>query len=303
VSPRSLPRTERAAWIGLAAAGLVLATKLTAWRLTGSVTLLADGLETVVNLVGAAAALFAIRIASRPADNDYAFGHGKAEYFSAGFEGALVLLAGASVLVAAVPRLLEPRPLVDLPLGLALSAAATVINGALSFWLLRVGRQERSPALVADSRHLRADVVTSVGGIGGLVVASATGWWAMDPLLALLVGVHVVLEGIDIARSAARGLMDGALPPEEVEELRALVGEHLGPAIEAHGLRTRAAGSQVFVELHVVVPGATAVRDAHAVCDAIEAAVAARWPGAHTTVHVEPEGEAEGRAGEAILPG
>jgi cation diffusion facilitator family transporter len=293
---------ERAAWLSLGAAGVILALKLAAWRATGSVTLLADGLETVVNLVGAGAALIAIRIAARPADDGHAFGHGKAEYFSAGFEGALVLLAGVAILVAAAVRGVQPRSLHDLPIGLGLTAVATVANASLSWWLLQVGRRERSPALVADSRHLRADVVTSVGAIGGLVAAAATGWWWLDPLLAAVVGVHVLFEGVDIARNAAGGLMDAALPEAEQEELKSVVANHLGGALEAHGLRTRASGRQTFVEMHVVVPGTMSVAEAHGICDAIEEAVAARWSGSTTTVHVEPEHEAEGHAGEAILP-
>lgn len=293
---------ERAAWLSLAAAGVILAVKLVAWRLTGSVTLLADGLETVVNVAGAGAALMAVRVASRPADAGHAFGHGKAEYFSAGFEGALVLFAGLAILGMSAARLMDPRELEALPLGLGLTGAATIFNAGLSWWLLQVGRRERSPALVADSRHLRADVVTSVGAIAGLMLAATTGWWWLDPVLAFVVGLHVLYEGVDIARSAAGGLMDASLPDGEQEELRGIVAVNLGGAFEAHGLRTRAAGRQVFVELHAVVPGAMSVADAHAICDAIEAAVAARWPGAATTVHVEPEHEAEGHSGDAILP-
>ena len=288
--------------MSLGAAGVIFVVKLIAWRLTGSVTLLADCIETVVNVVGAGAALLAVRIATRPADAGHAFGHGKAEYFSAGFEGALVLLAGISILVTASIRMFDPRELEALTLGLGLTAVATVCNGAISWWLRRVGERERSPALVADSRHLRADVVTSLGAIGGLMLAAATGAWWLDPLLAIVVGGHVLYEGIDIARSAAGGLMDASLPDEEQAELRQVVACNLGGAFEAHGLRTRAAGRQVFVELHVVVPGAMPVAEAHAICDAIEAAVEERWPGATTTVHVEPEHEAEGHSGDAILP-
>ncbi len=292
----------RAAWIALVAAVLVLGAKLLAWRITGSVTLLADGLETVVNVAGAVAALIAVTLASRPADEGHAFGHGKAEYLSAGFEGALILLAGGAIMVSAGIRLLSPQALEALPLGLALTAGATLVNGTLSAWLLRVGRRERSPALVADSRHLRADVVTSVGGLIGLGLAGLTGWWLLDPLLALLVGLHVLKEGVDIVRGAAGGLMDAALPLEDQEELRRIIARHLGHALEAHGLRTRVSGRQIFAQLHLVVPGAMSVGEAHDVCDAIEAAVAERWPGASTTVHVEPEHEAEGHAGDAILP-
>lgn len=292
----------RAARLSVGAAVAVLGLKLAAWWLTGSVTLFADALETIVNVVGAAAALFAIRVGSRPADAGHAFGHGKAEYFSAGFEGGLVLLAGVAILVGAGARFSEPRALVGLDWGLALTVLATVFNGALAGWLLRVGRREQSPALIADARHLRADVVTSLVAVLGLLLAAATGWWRLDPLLALLVGLHVIHEGVDIVRGAFGGLMDEAWPEDERTELEAIVVASLGGALEAHALRTRRAGRQVFVELHLVVPGDMTVHDAHAICDRIEDAVAARWPDARTTVHVEPEHEAEGHGGDSLRP-
>jgi cation diffusion facilitator family transporter len=269
---------------------LVLGLKGLAWWITGSVALLSDALESTVNLTAALAVLAALRIAALPADDNHPFGHHKAEYFAAVLEGVMIVIAALLILHQAYVGLMAPRP-IDAPLpGLLLVALATAINGAWAAVLIRRGRSLRSPALVADGQHLLTDVVTSVGVGAGLVLALATGWWMIDPLMALLVGVNILWWGSRIIQRSLSSLMDEAVPEETLQDIRAIIASHGNGAFEAHDLRTRRAGQATFLDFHLVVPGDMTVRDAHAICDRLEAALKQRLGGkSQVTIHLEPE--------------
>jgi cation diffusion facilitator family transporter len=274
--------------LGVAVFGL---KSLAAWR-TSSLTLLSDALESVVNVVAAGIALGAIRFAARPADANHPFGHAKIEYFSAGIEGALVVLASVTIAWQAVTRFGSAPRIPELGLGLAVSALATIVNFGLSVYLERAGLRHRSPALLADALHVRSDVWTSVGAYLGFGVAWATQRWELDALVALAVAGHILGAGIRAMRGSFGGLMDEGLPGDEVAAIDRVVGAEPAPVIEHHDLRTRRAGSDLFVEFHLVVAGATPVRRAHDICDRLEAAIRELHPGARVTIHVEPEAEA-----------
>jgi len=273
----------------------VVSLKGYAWWVSGSVALLADAAESLVNVAGALAALFALRIARQPPDDEHPYGHGKAEYFSAGFEGGLVLLAAALISwQAGVALFLREGPHVPeaLVLALAVSSVATVANGGLAVYLMRVGRTHASPALEADGRHVAADVVTTVSAWAALGLATLTGWWFLDPLAGLLVALHVGYSGVRIVKGAAAGLMDSSLPPNDRARLEAVVKTYYGEAIEAHDIRSRVVAEKVFVEFHLVVPGLMTVAASHDLCDRMEASLEELFPGVVTTIHVEPEHEA-----------
>jgi cation diffusion facilitator family transporter len=289
-------RAVRAARWSLGVGAAVLALKIVAWKMTGSVALFSDAMESVVNVVAAAAALVALRISRAPADENHPFGHGKAEYFSAVLEGVLIIVAAGAIAVEAVGRLASAPELVEIGPGLAVSLFATAANGGLSLYLLRRGRELRSPALEADGKHIRADVVTSVGVSLGVGLAWMTGWWVLDPILALAVAVNVVWTGWEVVRNSVGGLMDESLLPEELDTVRATIRANLGDkAIEVHDLRTRRAAAHTFIEFHLVVPGEMTVARSHDICDRLEEALAETLPGARTQIHVEPEREAEHR--------
>lgn len=281
-----------AAW-SIAVALAVLALKLAAWRLTGSVALFSDALESVVNVIAALVALYAIRLSHKPADAGHPFGHHKAEYFSAVIEGALIVVAALLIFNEAVRALFEPAPLDQPALGLAVNIAAGLLNGVWAWLLIRTGRAERSPALIADGKHLYADVVTSIGVVAGLLLALATGFAILDPLLAMAVGLHILWQGWKLVNASVQGLMDRALDREDLAEIRAIIETHFEGALEYHDLKTREAGRARFVEFHLVVPERMAVGDAHEICDRIEAALKQAMPGARVVIHVEPEGEAK----------
>ncbi|EBA06035.1 cation diffusion facilitator family transporter [Sagittula stellata] len=268
---------------------VVLALKLLAWALTGSVALLSDALESTVNLATALAALIAIRVAAMPADTNHPFGHHKAEYFSAVLEGVLIIVAALLILREAWAGFWAPRPL-DAPLlGLAINAGATALNAAWAFVLVRQGRRLRSPALVADGKHLWADVVTSGGVALGVLLALVTGWWVLDPVMAALVAVNILWSGYSVVMASLSGLMDEAVPEDVQEKIRTVISAQATGAVEAHDLKTRHAGSATFVEFHLVVPGEMSVFDAHEICDRVEREMARAVPDVHTTIHVEPD--------------
>ncbi|WP_027482628.1 cation diffusion facilitator family transporter [Deinococcus pimensis] len=273
----------------------VLALKFGAYLLTGSVALYSDALESIINVTAALAALVALRVSAKPADANHPYGHTKAEYFSAVIEGVLIVLAALSILREAYRGYLNPRPL-DTPfVGLAVSAAATVLNAVWAGVLARGGRQWRSPALLADARHLWADVVTSGGVLLGVVLVALTGWLVLDPLLAALVALNILWSGWGLMRDSVNGLMDEAASPDVVARIRALVSEHAEGALEAHDLRTRHAGRTTFIEFHLVVPHDMRVGEAHDICDRIENVLLGEVEGAVVTIHVEPETKAEHR--------
>jgi cation diffusion facilitator family transporter len=280
-----------AARVSLATGLVVLALKLVAWRLTGSVALYSDALESIVNVVAGFVVMSALNVAALPPDENHPWGHSKAEYFSAGAEGVLVLVAAAAILWESVGKLFHPVPLASLGAGSAVSLAATALNGGLGLWLRRVGRRLGSPALVADGTHVLADVITTVGVLGGLLLAKLTGWWLLDPLVACAVALEVLRSGWHIVRGSIGGLMDESVPQEEMERVSGAVRRGMGAALEFHGLRARRAGPRLFIELHLVVPGEMSVARSHAMCDDIENCVKEEAPGAEVTVHVEPETE------------
>ncbi len=291
---RTLDRTEKAALASVAVGVLVFALKLAAWRITGSVALLSDALESIVNVAAAAAGLIAIRVARRPADVDHPYGHDKAEYFAAVFEGVLIVLAAVSILRESYAAFLAPRALDAPAVGVAINAAATTINLVWARYLLRLGRNWRSPALTADARHIMTDVWTSAGVLVGLGLAVATGWRWVDPALAAIVAVNILRVGFGMVREAAGGLMDAAPPEEERARIWQIIEAERGGALEAHDLRTRLAGPVTFVEFHLVVPGGMSVDAAHDICDRIEAALRAESPGEMViSIHVEPERKAK----------
>lgn len=276
-------------FIGIA----VLALKAFAWWLTGSVALLSDALESTVNVATALAALIAIRLAAIPADANHPYGHHKAEFLSAVLEGVMIVVAALLILREAWQVLAMPVP-IDAPVaGLAVNMLATVINAAWAFVLIRGGRRHRSPALVADGRHLTADVVSSGGVAVGVVLAVTTGWWMLDPIMAILVALNILWSGAKVIKESLGGLMDEALPVETLTRIEAIIRAEATGAVEAHDLKTRYAGRATFIDFHLVMPGDTTVFEAHELCDRIEAALKSEVEGASIAIHVEPEHKAK----------
>ncbi len=285
--------TIRVASASVAVALLVLGLKAGAWWLTGSVALFADALESVVNVAAAGAALFAIRYSALPPDANHPYGHAKAEYFSAVLEGVLIVVAALLILHESWNVLRAPRAPDQAPLGLAVSAVATALNAAWAAVLFRRGRAARSPAMVADARHLVSDVVTSVGVLVGVGLVVLTGILWFDPLLAALTAANILFSGFRMLRESVGGLMDEAVPPATLDRIRSIVAKEAEGAIEAHDLRSRHAGRYTFLEFHLVVPGGMTVSEAHDICDRVEAALKADLQSAVITIHVEPEGKAK----------
>jgi cation diffusion facilitator family transporter len=272
---------------------IVLALKTLAWWLTGSVALLSDALESTVNVATALAALIAIRIALRPADAEHPYGHHKAEFLSAILEGVMIVVAALVILDQAWQAFRHPE-LIARPLdGLAVNIGASVLNGIWCWILITRGRQLKSPALVADGRHLLTDVVSSFGVALGVLLAVFTGWWVLDPLLATLVALNILWSGWVVIRQSASGLLDEAVPEETLQVIRDTISDAAEGAVEAHDLRTRHAGRATFIDFHLVIPGETTVADAHDVCDRVEHALREAIPDARITIHVEPEHKAK----------
>jgi cation diffusion facilitator family transporter len=256
--------------------------------LTGSVGLLSDAAESVVNLFAAVVAIAALRWATKPADEEHAYGHAKAEYFSAGVEGALILVAAVSIAITASARFLHPQPIEDVGVGLAVSVAASLINLAVGFLLLRTGRRERSIILQADGKHLMTDVWTSVGVIIGVAGVAITGWERLDALIALAVAVNIVVTGSSLVRRSVGGLMDRALGQSERSQIQEVLERFERDGVQFHALRTRQAGSRAFVSVHVLVPGSWTVQRGHDVVEEVEAALRERLPYATVFTHLEP---------------
>ena len=282
---------------------LVFGLKYAAFLMTGSVALYSDALETVVNVVASVVALWAIHVASLPPDDQHPYGHHKAEYFSAWLEGALIALAAAAILYEAWGYLFQPRRISWDDPGLLVNAAAGVINALWSWVLIRQGRRLKSPALEADGRHLRADVFTTIGVLGGVVVAGLTGWYILDPILAILVALHILHEGWKLLWESTQGLMDSAPDEETLAKIRKVIAENADGALEFHALRARRAGSALFVDFHLVVPGDMRVRYAHDICDRIERALREVFGEVQATIHVEPEDKREEGLHGAVLMG
>ncbi len=288
-----MSRTLTLAAASIAVGSVVLALKALAWWLTGSAALFSDAAETVVNVVAASLAFGALRFAAMPADATHPYGHDKAEFFAAVVEGVLIIVSALAILQHAWQVWRHPVP-ISAPLqGLLVTAFATALNLAWAGTLLRQGRRLRSPALIADGRHLASDVVTSAALIGGVGLALATGLLWLDPLLAALAAGYILVSGLLVMRDSVGGLMDAAPAPEVVERIRELVAQHAEGALEAHDLRTRHAGRLTFLEFHLVVPGEMSVSAAHGICDRVEEALKQEMAGLAVTIHVEPPHKAK----------
>lgn len=282
-------RLIRYAALSVAAAVATIALKGAAYKLTGSVGLLSDALESLVNLASALMAMAMLAVAARPADDGHNFGHDKAEYFSSALEGAAILGAALLIAWAAVPRLLDPWPIEQAWLGLAISGAASLINLAVSRVLMHAGRAHESVTLQADAHHLMTDVWTSVGIIGGVVLVQISGWRWLDPLIALVVAAHIAWTGFKILGVAIDGLMDAALPAPEQAAVREILDRYKrAHGIDWHALRTRVAGSRRFISVHVLVPGAWSVQESHDLAERIEQELGQKLKRVSVITHLEP---------------
>ncbi len=279
---------KRYAWLSIAAAVATILLKGIAWWLTGSVGLLSDALESFVNLAGALMALAMLTLAAVPADDKHAYGHGKAEYFSSAFEGFLILLAAVSIAYTAIERLLHPQALQDVGVGLIVSVIASVINLLAARELLKAGLAYNSITLEADAKHLMTDVWTSVGVIIGVGLVWLSGWLWLDPLLALLVAANIVWTGWQLLHRSASGLMDAAIPKEQIVAIESVLENYRKQGLGFHALRTRQAGRQAFISMHVLVPGDWTVQRGHDLVEQIEADIRAAVPFSHLTTHLEP---------------
>lgn len=279
---------ERFALLSLVAALATMALKGGAYLLTGSIGLLSDALESLVNLVAALVALVALWVAARPEDKEHTYGHTKAEYFSSGFEGGLILLAAASILVAAVRRLLEPQPITSPALGLGITALASLLNLGVALVLLRAGRQYESITLEADGRHLLSDVWTSAGVIVGVGAAALTGWHRLDAIIAVAVALLVLRTGAQLLRRSMLGLLDTSLPDETLRQITAVLQSHEPEGVRYHALRTRQAGARRFISFHILVPGRWTVQRGHDLLEKIEEEIRAAVPNSVVDTHLEP---------------
>jgi cation diffusion facilitator family transporter len=282
----------RWALLSILAAVATISLKLLAYWLTGSVAMLSDALESLVNLAAALVLLFALWFGRLPPDESHSYGHEKVEFFASGFEGALILFAAGGILATAVPRLFAPAPIEQVGPGVALSLVATAVNFGAALLLLQAGRRHRSLALETDGRHLMSDVYTTVGVVAGVAISAFTGIRVLDPLIALGVGLLILRTGADMLRRSVNGLMDRAAEPEQVESIRSAISGELSDGMTFHQLRTRMAGPRCIADVHLLVPGEYSVRSGHDLATAVEEAVRRALPDSEITVHVEPvEGE------------
>lgn len=288
-----LKRRLQIALLSIVFGVVVLGLKIGAYLLTGSIALYSDALETTVNIASAIATLAAVWFAAKPADSNHPYGHDKVEYFAAVLVGVMIVLAALSIFRAAWLGFISGDSPEYSPAGIGMNLLAAVINGAWARYLMKYGKHARSPALVADGKHLMTDVVSSVGVLAGVVLVMLTGWKVMDPALAVLVGLTVLWSGWGLVKESVGGLMDEAASHDTLDKIRVLISEHGEGALEAHDLRTRIAGKSTFIDFHLVVPGEMSVDKAHEICDRIEIAIVEDVPGARITIHVEPEHKAK----------
>ncbi|QKT08668.1 cation transporter [Gordonia sp. X0973] len=281
-------RLQMFAWLSIVTALATIALKVGAWWLTGSVGLLSDAAESVVNLVAAVVALFALRVAARPADDDHNFGHAKAEYFSAGVEGAMIFVAAVVIIYAAVERIIHPRDLESLGLGVGISVLASVLNGVVAVVLLRAGRRYRSITLTADGRHLMTDVVTTAGVVAGIILVGITHWYWLDPIIAIAVAINILFVGYRLIKESTSGLMDIAMPDEEVGSIGRVLDGFRSPEVEFHDVRTRVGGHLRFLQLHMLVPGEWSVQRGHDLVEDVEERLREAVDDLIITVHLEP---------------
>jgi cation diffusion facilitator family transporter len=279
----------RFAWLSISAAVVTIGLKLVAYRLTGSVGLLSDAIESVVNLVGGIMALGMLTIAARPADEDHPYGHSKAEYFSSGVEGSLILLAAVNIGYAAVGRLIAPKPLEQVGLGLAVSVLASVVNLVVALLLLRVGRKRNSITLEANAQHLLTDVWTSVGVVAGVAAVALTGWQRLDPIVALGVAANIIWTGVGIVRRSTAGLMDSALSTQDQAAIQQVLRTHEQAGVQFHKLQSRQAGARKFVSIHVLVPSGWTVDRGHQLAGHVASDVRQALPEASVITHLEPQ--------------
>ena len=283
--PRDL---SRFAYLSIAAAVVTITLKVIAWRVTGSVGLLSDATESVVNLVAAVAVLIALKVAAMPADKNHHFGHTKAEYFSAALEGMMIFVAAVVIMATAVERFIHPRPIDNVGMGLAISVAASAVNGAVAFVLLRAGRRHRSLTLTADGKHLMTDVWTSVGVVTGVLLVALTRIERLDPVIAFLVGVNIVWAAWKLIRESTEGLMDISMSKEDNGAIAEILARFVTREVHFHALRTRLSGHHRFAEVHVLVPGAWTVQQGHDLVEEVEDAVHREFGEIALTCHLEP---------------
>lgn len=299
-SPNNLTRY---AWLSILAAVLTIGLKLAAYWLTNSVGLLSDALESLVNLAAAIVALIALSIAVRPADKDFAYGFSKVEFFASGFEGGMILLAAISIIASAIPRLLNPQPLEQVGLGLVISVIASGINLAVSLVLRRAGERYGSITLEADSRHLMTDVLTTVGVLIGVGLVALTGWMRLDPLIALIVAINIIITGISLLRRSARGLMDVALPQSDLQTIQDILKPYEEQGMRFHELRTRTAAARGYVSVHMLVPGEWSIQRGHDSAEQIESEIRGKMPQLSVLTHVEPiEDKASWQDSQSLKP-
>lgn len=287
-APGSRKKLTRYAWLSIAAALATITLKTGAWWMTGSVGLLSDAAESVVNLAAAFVALYVLSVADRPADGHHMFGHSKAEYFSAAIEGQMIFVAAVVIIWTSVERFLNPQPLSNVGVGLVVSVVASVINGIVAVVLLRAGRAHRSMTLVADGRHLLTDVWTSAGVVVGVLLVALTGWLRLDAVVAVLVGINIIVTGWRLLQESVDGLMDHSWTGQENAELAAVLTGFATAEIDFHALRTRNAGHRRFAEVHVLVPGQWSVQRGHDLVEDIEASVLEALPDVDLVCHLEP---------------
>lgn len=276
------------ALLSIGASVVVIALKTAAWRVTGSVGLLSDALESSVNLVAALGAFWALGLAAKPADREHPYGHSKAEYFSSGLESGLILVAAAAIIWAAIGRLQQPEPLEEVGTGLLLLLLSSAINALVAWQLLRASRRFRSITLRADAHHLLTDVWTSMGVLVAVALVKLTGWLVLDPLIAIVVALNIVVVAWRLMRETASGLLDRALPESDQRQLAAVIAAHTGEGLAVHALRTRAAGSRRFVSFHLLVPGRWTVQAGHELCERLEGEIKAALPHTDVITHLEP---------------
>ncbi len=276
------------ALLSIGAAISTITLKFGAYKLTGSIGLFSDALESLINLVAAIATFSALTFAAKPADAQYSFGYSKAEYLSSALEGVMILIAAISICAVSVGRMLHPQPIEQAGWGIMISVIAALINGRVAIALLRAGKRLRSIALKSDGRHLLTDVWTSAGIVGGLIAASSTGWQVLDPLIAIFVAINILKEGLHILQETTAGLLDAALPKKEQMIIQKVLRRYQNSGVCFQRLKTRLAGSQRFVSVNILVPGNWSVEQGHYICDVIEIAIANALPGTHTTTHLEP---------------
>ncbi|HRL10937.1 MAG TPA: cation diffusion facilitator family transporter [Aggregatilineales bacterium] len=290
----------RYAWLSIGAAVVTIGLKTGAYWLTGSVGLLSDALESGVNLIAALVALGALVIAARPPDDQHNFGHDKAEYFSSGVEGALILVAAFSIAYTSIERLLNPQPLDQIGIGLVVSVAASLVNLLVARILLRAGKEHTSIVLEADAHHLMTDVWTSIGVVVGVAAVGLTGWLWLDGVIALLVAANIVNSGVRLLRRSALGLLDSTIDAADLQTVTTVLTQYADKGIRWHGIRSRQSGSRQFITLHILVPGDWTVQAGHDLLEALEKDIKRQLPYAVVITHLEPQGDPAAEADQAI---